>query len=91
MTDLPSNLAVFTSGEAAYLTQMTRQMIIRCCNANDLGSYQVGIERRIPRNELIAFMRDENIPLDVSMQGTSAIDAAIAPPDHPHRNGKDSA
>lgn len=57
---------VFTTGEAATICKVSQQTIIRCFDAGRLGGFRVpGSKfRRIPRDELIRFMRDNQIPLD---------------------------
>jgi len=65
----PNELAtklVFTTGEAAALCKVSQQTIIRCFDAGRLTGFKVpGSKfRRIPRDELIRFMRANNIPLE---------------------------
>ncbi|MDX1566085.1 MAG: response regulator [Phycisphaeraceae bacterium] len=57
---------VFTTGEAASICQISQQTIIRCFDAGRLNGFKVpGSKfRRIPRDELLRFMRANNIPLD---------------------------
>jgi excisionase family DNA binding protein len=57
---------VFTTGEAAEVCQVSQQTIIRCFDAGRLRGFRVpGSKfRRIPREELMRFMRENNIPLD---------------------------
>ncbi|MFP4354694.1 MAG: response regulator [Phycisphaerae bacterium] len=57
--------AVFTTGEAADLCQLSQQTIIRCFDNGQLQGFRVpGSKfRRIPRDCLIKFMKDNNIPL----------------------------
>jgi len=58
--------AVFTTGEAAEVCKVSQQTIIRCFDAGRLGGFRVpGSKfRRIPREELIKFMRDNDIPIE---------------------------
>ena len=58
---------VFTTGEAAEVCKVSQQTIIRCFDSGRLTGFRVpGSKfRRIPREELIRFMRANNIPLDV--------------------------
>jgi excisionase family DNA binding protein len=57
---------LFTTGEAAEVCQVSQQTIIRCFDAGRLEGFRVpGSKfRRIPRQSLVKFMRDNNIPLD---------------------------
>ena len=58
--------AVFTTGEAAEICQVSQQTIIRCFDAGRLKGFRVPGSRfrRIPREELLRFMRENDIPLD---------------------------
>ncbi len=60
------NKQVFTTGEAAEICQVSQQTIIRCFDAGRLTGFRVPGSRfrRIPREELIRFMKDNSIPLD---------------------------
>lgn len=55
---------VFTTGEAAAICKVSQQTIIRCFDSGRLVGFRVpGSKfRRIPRDELIRFMRANNIP-----------------------------
>src|SRR2546423_111300 len=57
---------VFTTGEAADICKVSQQTIIRCFDSGRLkGSRVPGSRfRRIPREALVAFMRNNNIPVD---------------------------
>ncbi len=57
---------VFTTGEAAEICKVSQQTIIRCFDAGRLQGFRVpGSKfRRIPRDELIRFMRANDIPTD---------------------------
>lgn len=57
---------VFTTGEAAELCRVSQQTIIRCFDSGRLTGFKVpGSKfRRIPRDELIRFMRANNIPTE---------------------------
>jgi excisionase family DNA binding protein len=57
---------VFTTGEAAEVCKVSQQTIIRCFDSGRLTGFRVpGSKfRRIPREELIRFMRANNIPVD---------------------------
>jgi len=61
-----SRKRVFTTGEAAAVCKVSQQTIIRCFDSGRLAGFRVpGSKfRRIPRDELIRFMRANHIPLD---------------------------
>ncbi len=72
MTDQEKNRAltkkqVLTTGEAAELCRVSQQTIIRCFDSGRLTGFRVPGSRfrRIPRSELIRFMRVNNIPVDL--------------------------
>jgi excisionase family DNA binding protein len=56
---------VFSTGEAAKICRVSQQTIIRCFDAGRLkGFYVPGSRfRRIPRESLVQFMKDNSIPL----------------------------
>jgi excisionase family DNA binding protein len=56
---------LFTTGEAADICQVSQQTIIRCFDSGKLDGFRVpGSKfRRIPRESLIKFMKENNIPL----------------------------
>lgn len=62
-----SEKTVFSTGEAALLCNVSQQTIIRCFDSGRLQGFRVpGSKfRRIPREELVRFMRENNIPLGV--------------------------
>lgn len=57
---------VFTTGEAAEVCKVSQQTIIRCFDSGRLQGFRVPGSRfrRIPRAELIRFMRTNDIPTD---------------------------
>ncbi len=57
---------VFTTGEAAEICKVSQQTIIRCFDSGRLNGFRVpGSKfRRIPRTELLRFMRTNDIPTD---------------------------
>jgi two-component system OmpR family response regulator len=57
---------LFTTGEAADICRVSQQTIIRCFDSGRLQGFRVpGSKfRRIPRQKLIQFMKENNIPLD---------------------------
>ncbi len=61
---------VFTTGEAAQVCKVSQQTIIRCFDSGRLTGFRVpGSKfRRIPRAELMRFMKTNGIPLD-SIEG----------------------
>ena len=61
-----SDKRVFTTGEAAQICKVSQQTIIRCFDSGRLNGFRVPGSRfrRIPRDELIRFMRTNEIPLD---------------------------
>lgn len=68
-TDESSDLGskqVFTTGEAADICKLSQQTIIRCFDSGRLQGFRVPGSRfrRIPRDGLIRFMRENNIPID---------------------------
>lgn len=58
---------VFTTGEAAQVCKVSQQTIIRCFDAGRLQGFRVPGSRfrRIPRAELIRFMKANDIPTDL--------------------------
>ena len=57
---------LFTTGEAAEVCNVSQQTIIRCFDSGRLDGFKVpgSTFRRIPRESLIKFMKDNSIPLD---------------------------
>jgi len=66
---------VFTTGEAAEICKVSQQTIIRCFDSGRLHGFRVPGSRfrRIPREELIRFMRDNGIPTERFEQGKKKI------------------
>jgi len=66
-TDGWAGKQVFTTGEAAEICKVSQQTIIRCFDSGRLNGFRVpGSKfRRIPRVELLRFMRTNEIPTDV--------------------------
>ena len=71
MTRAMSAKTVFTTGEAAKICKVSQQTIIRCFDNGTLKGFRVpGSKfRRIPRDQLFAFMRDNGIPTDALESG----------------------
>ena len=59
------NKSVFTTGEAAGICNLSQQTIIRCFDNGQLKGFRVpGSKfRRIPREMLVTFMKENGIPL----------------------------
>jgi excisionase family DNA binding protein len=57
---------VYTTGEVAEVCNVSQQTVIRCFDSGRLKGFRVPGSRfrRIPRESLIQFMKDNNIPLD---------------------------
>ena len=69
-TDL-SMKTVFTTGEAAKICKVSQQTIIRCFDSGQLGGFRVPGSRfrRIPREVLFKFMKENGIPTDALESG----------------------
>lgn len=68
MSETSSNLngkRIFTTGEAARVCNVSQQTIIRCFDSGRITGFKVPGSRfrRIPREELIRFMKENSIPL----------------------------
>lgn len=57
---------VFTTGEVAQICKVSQQTVIRCFDSGKLHGFRVPGSRfrRIPRDALITFMKENEIPLD---------------------------
>jgi excisionase family DNA binding protein len=66
---------VFTTGEAAKICKVSQQTIIRCFDSGALKGFRVPGSRfrRIPREQLYMFMRDNGIPTDALESGKRKI------------------
>jgi two-component system, OmpR family, response regulator len=66
---------VFTTGEAAEICKVSQQTIIRCFDSGRLKGFRVPGSRfrRIPRDALIAFMKENGIPVDALDSGKRRI------------------
>jgi excisionase family DNA binding protein len=66
---------LFTTGEAADVCKVSQQTIIRCFDSGRLQGFRIpGSKfRRIPRQSLIKFMKENNIPLDNLESGKKKI------------------
>jgi excisionase family DNA binding protein len=66
-----STKTVFTTGEAARICKVSQQTIIRCFDNGTLKGFRVPGSRfrRIPRDQLYQFMKDNGIPTDALESG----------------------
>src|SRR4030042_6739282 len=66
---------LFTTGEAAEICRISQQTIIRCFDSGRLDGFRVPGSRfrRIPRQSLVKFMRENKIPLDAIESGKKKI------------------
>lgn len=57
---------VFTTGEVAQICKVSQQTVIRCFDSGRLSGFRVPGSRfrRIPREALIAFMKNNQIPME---------------------------
>lgn len=62
---------VFTTGEAAKICKVSQQTIIRCFDSGQLKGFRVPGSRfrRIPRDQLYAFMKNNGIPTEALESG----------------------
>lgn len=75
---------LFTTGEAAEVCNISQQTIIRCFDSGRLDGFRIPGSRfrRIPRENLIKFMKDNGIPLDnLNSQKTGKIKVLIVDDD----------
>ncbi|MCR9115523.1 MAG: response regulator [bacterium] len=68
---ISTSKTVFTTGEAAKICKVSQQTIIRCFDNGSLKGFRVPGSRfrRIPRDELFSFMRENGIPTDALETG----------------------
>jgi len=66
---------VFTTGEAAKLCKVSQQTIIRCFDNGSLNGFRVPGSRfrRIPREMLLSFMKENGIPTDAFESGNRKV------------------
>lgn len=66
---------IFTTGEAADICKVSQQTIIRCFDSGRLKGFRVPGSRfrRIPRDALMAFMKENQIPPDALQSGKSKV------------------
>jgi excisionase family DNA binding protein len=67
--------SVFTTGEVAEICKLSQQTVIRCFDRGELKGYRVpGSKfRRIPRESLLQFLKDNNLPLDELGRGKTRV------------------
>ena len=58
--------SVYTTGEVAQICKVSQQTVIRCFDSGRLKGFRVPGSRfrRIPRESLVSFMKNNQIPLD---------------------------
>src|SRR3982750_4750028 len=73
--EVPTMKTVFTTGEAAEICKVSQQTIIRCFDSGRLKGFRVPGSRfrRIPREALMQFMKDNGIPPDALDNGKTKI------------------
>ncbi len=66
---------LLTTGEAAEICNVSQQTIIRCFDSGRLAGFRIPGSRfrRIPRESLVKFMRENNMPLDGVERGKKKI------------------
>ncbi len=66
---------LFTTGEAAEICKLSQQTIIRCFDSGRLNGFRIpGSKfRRIPRQSLVKFMKENGIPADSLDSGKKKI------------------
>ncbi len=67
--------SVYTTGEVAAICKVSQQTVIRCFDSGRLRGFRVPGSRfrRIPRDNLIAFMKENEIPLDQLASGRKRV------------------
>jgi excisionase family DNA binding protein len=67
--------AVYTTGEVAQICKVSQQTVIRCFDSGRLRGFRVPGSRfrRIPRDSLVEFMTDNQIPLDHLQSGKKRV------------------
>jgi excisionase family DNA binding protein len=70
-----SGKEVFTTGEVAEICQISQQTVIRCFDNGRLKGFRVPGSRfrRVPRDSLLQFMKDNGIPLARLQRGKRRI------------------
>ncbi|NOX60226.1 MAG: response regulator [Planctomycetes bacterium] len=67
--------SVYTTGEVAQICKVSQQTVIRCFDSGRLKGFRVPGSRfrRIPRDNLIDFMKENKIPLDHLASGRKRV------------------
>ncbi len=67
--------SVYTTGEVAQICKVSQQTVIRCFDSGRLKGFRVPGSRfrRIPRDNLIDFMKENKIPLDQLATGRKRV------------------
>jgi len=67
--------SVYSTGEVAGICKISQQTVIRCFDSGQLKGFRVpGSKfRRVPRDSLIKFMRENEIPLDQLDSGRRSV------------------
>ncbi|MGD8450310.1 MAG: response regulator [Phycisphaerae bacterium] len=67
--------SIFTTGEVAEICNLSQQTVIRCFDSGRLKGFRVPGSRfrRIPRDSLIQFMKENSIPLDQLETGKTRV------------------
>lgn len=73
--EMPTMKSVYSTGEAAAICKISQQTVIRCFDSGRLQGFRVPGSRfrRIPRESLIKFMKENDIPLDLLESGRKKI------------------
>jgi two-component system response regulator RpaA len=71
----PAMKTVYTTGEVADICKVSQQTVIRCFDNGKLRGFRVPGSRfrRIPRESLLAFMKENGIPLDSLESGKKRV------------------
>ncbi len=64
--------STLTSGEAARLCDVSLQTVNRWFDSGELRGFRVGRHRRIPENELVAFIRRRGLPMPPGLLASPA-------------------
>ncbi len=67
--------SVYTTGEVAEVCKVSQQTVIRCFDSGKLRGFRVPGSRfrRIPRESLLQFMKENGIPLDNLVSGKKRV------------------
>jgi len=73
--DMIDMKSVYTTGEVAAICKISQQTVIRCFDNGRLKGFRVPGSRfrRIPRDALISFMKENDIPLDQLESGKKRV------------------